>query len=88
MGIMGASKPFFARIGSLYPDNDQPGDGIPIPEGWTSDYWLGRVVWAGLCSYTDLCDGSLNMNDLMDLHRSLNLRDYLERKAQEESAEK
>ena len=84
---MGVRPRFFTRLGELRPviedefDEDSDGKSVKLPDGWTADYWLGRPVWHRMCSYKDLCDGSLNMVDLMDMHRSINLREYLESKS-------
>jgi len=74
---MGVRPRFFSAVGRLSPE-DQVGRGIPIPNGWTDDYWLGRPVWAGMCSWVDLCNGNVTMIELMEMHRSLNLKGYLE----------
>lgn len=70
---------FFAKNGRLNPMVQLEGEvGIPIPDGWVDDYWLGRPVWAGMCRWPDLCNGNVTMIELIDMHRSLNLKDYLE----------
>lgn len=38
-----------------------------------------------MCTWAQLGDGSLAMTDLMEMHRSLNLKDYLEVTAREVS---
>ena len=50
--------------------------GIPVPEGWQEDYWLGRPVWLGMCQWKDYYE--LNISDLIDMHRSLNLKQFFE----------
>lgn len=41
-------------------------------------------MWAGMCSYAELCDGSLTVIELMEMHRSLNLKDHLEAQARKD----
>jgi hypothetical protein len=72
-------------LGSLRVGEEDDDGGIQIPDGWSVDYWLGRPVWAGMCRWSDLCDGTLSMIDLMDMHRSLNLKEWLERKSYEQA---
>jgi hypothetical protein len=38
-----------------------------------------------MCSWVELGDGSLTMADLMDMHRSLNLKDYLTATAEKQA---
>ena len=49
---------------------------------------MSRPVWAGICKWTELLDGSLTIKDLLDMHRSLNLRDHLEKLAYEQERKK
>ena len=61
--------------------------GIQIPDGWEVDYWLGRPVWNKLCTWPDLEDGTVDLKMLMDMHRSLNLRDHIETEARKKAEE-
>jgi len=85
MGIGGAGIPLFVRIREIGISPDQGTereDGVPIPDGWLNDYFLGRPTWEGLCKWSDLCDGTLTIDDVVSMHRILNLKEYLERESQ------
>ena len=83
LGIMGSGEGFFSGVGDLFPEVLQCGDepGVAIPSNWEIDYWLGRPVWAGFCTWPELKNGSLTIPDLLQMHRSLNLKEYLEKEA-------
>jgi hypothetical protein len=34
-----------------------------------------------MCSWSEIADGTIDLKMLMDMHRSLNLRDYIEQEA-------
>lgn len=80
---LGVRERFFSAGGALHPDDEDCGQGVAIPDGWSEDYWLGRPVWNGMCSWVALGDGSLTLLDVIQMHRSLNLREWLEMKMRE-----
>ena len=76
---MGVRQGFFSSTGRDRPECDRgSADGFPIPEEWTIDYWLGRPIWNRYCTWNQLSDGSLSLKDLMEMHRNINLKDWLE----------
>ena len=83
--LMGVYAGFFAALSEgLRPGGaGEVRGGVSIPDGWEVDYWLGRPVWNKLCTWPDLEDGTVDLKMLMDMHRSLNLRDYIETEAYE-----
>lgn len=42
---------------------------------------LGRPVWEGMCSWPDLTNGTVTLVELIDMHRSLNLREHIKEQA-------
>ena len=85
LGDMGMHKGFFAALsGGLHPGSAREVQGgVPIPDGWEIEYWLGRPVWNGMCTMVQIEDGTVDLKMLMDMHKSLNLRDYIEKEAYE-----
>ena len=82
VGALGNRLPLFTRTGrDRLKDEDDNKSRIQIPDGWNDDYWLGRPVWTGYCRWSELIDGTLTLEDLMDMHRSMNLKDYLAQQA-------
>lgn len=47
-----------------------------MPEGWTVDAMIARVVAAGACTYRDLVDGSLDLYDFFSALRVVDWIDY------------
>ena len=84
---MGECKGFFAGSGSLRPDDKSEiwgGSGeSTIPQEWIGTWFLSRPVWEGLCTWTDL--DRITMSELMEMHKSLNLKDYLELNARQQA---
>lgn len=51
-------------------------DGVVIPEGWQKYSFFGRIVNAGLCSYSDLVGGKIDVKAVFEMHRMLDFQDY------------
>ena len=70
---------FFSAARGLHPkDERRSGEGISIPDGWSTDWWLGRPVWEGMLTWPQLEE--IDLKSLMEMHRSMNLKSYLEAK--------
>ena len=65
-----------------------PGPYVAVPEEWRATSFFGRIVTAGLCAYAQLSDGSLDMEDIFEMHRMLDFEEYCEAESRELASRK
>lgn len=56
------------------------GEGVTLPDGWGRIAFFGRLVNAGICSFTELARPGLSPRHVFDMHRMLDMRELCQRK--------